>query len=119
MNGGSCRRVYSNSKLNPSSKTEGAVCFPPLTPIEAENMKKIAMTKEEIERRLLDALKRCAWPYEGLMREALAPDDGPDNQLIACEILADLQKRGKVEFNGGWYRVIDEPVKSTASNSLF
>jgi hypothetical protein len=73
-------------------------------------MKNPEMKKEEIERRLLDVLKRCAWPYEGLMREALAPKDGPDNQLRAQEILTELQKRGKVEFNGGWYRIIDEPV---------
>jgi hypothetical protein len=70
--------------------------------------KKNVLGKEEIEKRLLDVLKGGAYPWGGLMVNALLPHtlNTQENQLAAQDVLKELCAAGKIEFNGGWYRLL-------------
>ena len=70
--------------------------------------KKNVLGKEEIEKRLLDVLKRDAMPFEGLIMNAFLPHtlNTQQNQLTALQVLEELCAAGKVETSHGWWRLL-------------
>ena len=64
------------------------------------------LSDKKVEELLIDYLKNGPMPFEGLMRLSI-PHDSLD-VLQGERVLGQLQKRGLVEADKAWYRLIEK-----------